>query len=192
MELATAFASIFTPAAAGAGAATAGAAATATGTAALGAGGAAASGGILQTLLQGGATILGMTNAFAAGKADEEAALLAADDTKREVPLETLQGIKRRASIKQEMMDRIGDQDVAYAASGVDLSFGTPGQARKEAFREGDLGLTSDVGTEQTRVARLNEREAAYRKRAARAKSSGIFDAAMIGFNGASSIAGRY
>lgn len=143
-------------------------------------------------MLQGGATVLGMVNAVNAGNADAEAATLAAEDAAREVPLETLQGIQRRSSIKQEMMDRIGEQDVAYAASGVDLSFGTPGQARKEAFRQGDLALTSDVGTEQTRVARLQEREVNYRKRAARAKSGGWFDAAMIGLNGASSIAGRY
>lgn len=184
-QIATAFASIFTPSAATT-------AATAVGTVAPAVVPATTSGFSLQTLLQGTATVLGMTSSLAAGQAEAEAATLAAEDTAREVPLETLQGIKRRSSIKQEMMDRIGDQDVAYAASGVDLSFGTPGQARKEAFRQGDLGLESDVGTEQTRVARLQEREAAYRKRAARARSGGWFDAAMIGLNGASSIAGRY
>lgn len=182
--IATAFASIFAPSAA----TTAGTVATTAAPVV----GATVSGGFLQTLLQGTATVLGMASSVAAGNADAEAATLAADDAAREVPLETLQGIKRRSSIKQEMMDRIGDQDVAYAASGVDLSFGTPGQARKEAFRQGDLGLESDTGTEQTRVARLQEKEAAYRKRAARARSGGWFDAAMIGLNGASSIAGRY
>lgn len=146
----------------------------------------------LKTLLQGTATVLGMTQAIAAGNADAEAAQLAALDAEREKPLETLQGINRRAGIKQEMMNRIGEQDVAYAASGTDLSFGTPGQARRDAFREADLALTTDVGTEQTRIARLDERAANYRKRAARAKAGGWFDALGIGVKGASDIAGRY
>jgi hypothetical protein len=188
MEFATALASIFTPSAATAGTA----AATTAAAAAPAAAATTASGGLLQSLLQGGATVFGMVNAFNAGEADAQAAEMAAEDAAREVPLETLQGIKRRSSIKQEMMDRIGEQDVAYAASGVDLSFGTPGQARKQAFREADMGIAVDTGTEQTRVARLEERQAEYRKRAARARQSGLFDAALIGFNGASSIAGRY
>ena len=152
-------------------------------------GGGVASGFSLSSLLQGTATVFGMVNAINAGKADAEALNSAADDAAREVPLETLQGITRRSSIKQEMMDRVGQQDVAFAASGVDLSFGTPGQARKEAFRQGDLGINVDNGTEQTRVARLNEREAEYRKRASRAKKSGIFDALTMGLKGASSMA---
>ncbi len=103
--------------------------------------------------------------------------------------METLQGITRRNDIKRSFMEQLGQQDVAYAASGVDLSFGTPGQVRKEAFRETDLGITSDNGTEQTRVARLDEREAEYRKRASRAKKSAMFDALTQGLKTGASIA---
>lgn len=183
--IAAAISSIFTP--------TATTAATAAGTTATAttAGVSAAGGFSLSTLLQGGATVLGAMSALSAGRADAEAAELAAQDAEREIPLETLQGINRRAGIKAEMMRRIGEQDTAYAASGVDLSFGTPGQARQEAFREADLGLTSDVGTEQTRVARLNERSKAYRRRAARARSAGVLEALTIGATGTYSIANR-
>ena len=184
-EFAAAFASLFSaPAAAGA---TAGAGAT--GAAATGA---AAGGFSLSSLLQGTATVFGAASALAAGNADAEQLELAADDAAREQPLETLQGINRRAGIKAEMMERIAEQDTAYAASGVDLSFGTPGQARRDAFRQGDLALETDIGTEQTRVARLAEREANYRRRARRARQSGVVDALSIGFKGASSIADRY
>lgn len=89
-------------------------------------------------------------------------------------------------------MDRIGQMDVANAASGVDLSFGTPTAARQEAFRQTDFGLASDAGTEQTRVARLNERSADYKRRASTARKSGLFDALSMGLSTASSIAGRY
>ena len=186
MEMATAFmGSIF------GGGATAAAGAAAGGAAAGGAalGGAAAGGLSLAKLLSGTATVLGMVNSINAGRADAEMYNAAADDAAREKPLEALQGITRRSSIKQSMMDRVGEQDVAYAASGTDLSFGTPGQARKDAFREADLGLETDNGTEQTRVARLSEREAEYRKRASRAKKSAMFDALTAGLTGFSNIA---
>lgn len=186
MQMATALFSSMFPSSAAATTAATTAASTAGATAA-----ATTSGLSLSTLLQGTATVLGMTSAIAAGQADAEAAKMQADDTARQVPLETLQGIKRRSSIKQEMMDQLGSQDTAFAGAGVDLSFGTPGQARREAFRQADLGLTADVGTEQTNIARLQEREAAYRKRAGRAKLGGYFDALTLGFNSAASIAGR-
>lgn len=147
-----------------------------TGAAAAGAGaaGAAATGGLtFSSILQGTAGLLGAFSAISAGNAEGEALDLAADDAAREVPLETLQGINRRTSIKKAMMEQLGDQDVANAASSVDLSFGTPLQARREAFREADLGIAIEVGTEQTRVARLREREANYRKRASKARAGG-------------------
>lgn len=156
------------------------------------AGAAASTGFTLSSLLQGTATVLGAVSAISAGNAKAEEYRLAADDAARQVPLETLQGINRRSSIKQEMMDRVGEMDVANASSGVDLSFGTPSQARKDAFRQTDLAVATDVGNEQTRVARLNEREANYRKMSKRAKSSGLFDALTIGLTGATGIMDRY
>ncbi len=166
--------------------------AAATGAAATTAATAATTGFSLSSLLQGTATVLGMVSAISAGNAKAEEYKLAADDAARQVPLETLQGINRRSSIKQEMMDRVGEMDVANASSGVDLTFGTPNQARKEAFRQEDLAIATDVGNEQTRVARLNEREANYRKMSKRAKSSGLFDALTIGLTGATGIMDRY
>ncbi|WP_377299624.1 hypothetical protein [Rhizobium sp. SGZ-381] len=146
---------------------------------------------LLQTLLQGGATALGIANAISAGDEKADQLNLAAEDAQRQIPLETLQGISRRSSIKQEMMQRLGQMDTANAASGVDLSFGTPLQARRDAFQQADLGLATDVGTEQTRVARLEERSADYRRRARRAQQSGIFDALTMGLSTANDIAGR-
>lgn len=186
MELAASFVTSLFGGGATAGATTAGAA-TAAGTA-----GVASGGSFFSSLLQGTATVFGAASVLAAGNADAEQLELAADDAAREVPLETLQGITRRSSIKAEMMERLGEQDTANAASGVDLSFGTPRAARSQAFRQADLALNTDIGTEQTRVARLQERETNYRKRSKRAKSSGLFDAIGIGLKGATSIADRY
>lgn len=89
------------------------------------------------------------------------------------------------------MVQQLGEQDVAYAASGGDLSFGTPLQARKEAFRQADLATTTDIGTEQTRVARLSEREVNYRKMASKARSAGKVDALAGLAKTAANISGR-
>ena len=154
-----------------------GGAGAAAGATALGAQGAAAAGFSLSTLLQGGLTVLGVVSSLSAGAADAEAATQAANDAAREKDLETLQGIDRRASIKRQLMDAVGAQDVAYAASGVDLSFGTAKQARTDAFREADHALTSDVSTQEVRQSRLTEREANYRSAAKRARFGGVLNA---------------
>jgi hypothetical protein len=149
---------------------------------------AAASTGIsLAGILQGTASVLGLVSAISAGAAEGEALELQAKDAEREQNLETLQDIERRGSIKQAMVDALGAQDVAYAASGLDLTFGTARQARSDAFREADLALTSSAGTTTTRLSRLAERAANYRSAAKRARIGG-FISGLGGF--ASNIAG--
>lgn len=161
------------PAALGFGGATAGAtAAGAAGTAA-----AAGSGISLAGILQGTATVLGIVSAIGAGNAEASQAEMAASDAESEQSLETLQGINRRTSIKKQLADALGAQDVAYAGSGVDLSFGTAKAARSDAYREADLGLSTATGTEMTRISRLAERAASYRAQAKTARRMGIFNA---------------
>lgn len=149
---------------------------------------AAASTGIsLAGILQGTASVLGLVSAISAGQAEGEALDLQAADAEREQNLETLQDIERRGSIKRAMVDALGAQDVAYAASGTDLTFGTARQARTDAFREADLGLTTSAGTTMTRLSRLSERAANYRSAAKRARIGG-FVSGLTGF--ASNLAG--
>ncbi|RXT29370.1 hypothetical protein B5P46_11860 [Rhizobium leguminosarum] len=177
------------------GGAAAGAGAAATGAAAAGAAatGAAAAGGIsFATILQGGLGLLSAVTAINGANAQADSLELQAQDAAREQPLETLQGIARRASIKRDYMDAVGKQDAAYAASGTDLSFGTPSVARSEAFREADLALETDNGTQQTRQARLQEREANYLKMSRKARQGGIFDAISTIGGTALKIADRY
>jgi hypothetical protein len=141
----------------------------------------------LAGILQGTASVLGLVSAISAGQAEGEALDLQAADADREQSLETLQDIERRGSIKRAMVDALGAQDVAYAASGTDLSFGTARQARTDAFREADLALTTSAGTTMTRLSRLSERAANYRSAAKRARIGG-FVSGLTGF--ASNLAG--
>ncbi len=179
----------------GAAAGAAGAAGTAAGTAATAGGTAAATGGgffSLSNVLQGVGTLLAATAEINAGNADAERYELAAVDTEREQPLETLQGLNRRTALKAELQESIGDVNTAYAASGVDLSFGTPNQARKNAFRDADNALTADNSTEQTRKSRLTERAASYRKMAGRARQRGYTNALITGLSYGAQALGRF
>jgi hypothetical protein len=179
-------------AATGAGAAAGSAFAGATAAGAATATGAAAAGGIsLSSILQGATSILGITNAISSGNAQAQQLELAAADSQRQIPTTMLQGIAQRTAIKKQLGDALGAQDVAYAGSGTDLSFGTPAQARKDAFREADNALTTQGGTEQSTIARLDERTKNYLQMAGKAKQSGYFDAATIGLKGLTSFANR-
>ncbi|MBS9720037.1 hypothetical protein JYU29_04960 [Tianweitania sp. BSSL-BM11] len=155
------------------------------------AGGTAATGLSLASILQGTATVLGVVSAVGAGNAEAQKLELEAADADREQPLETLQGIERRTSIKRAMADAIGAQDTAYAASGVDLSFGTAANARKDAYREADLSLTTATGTEMTRTSRLAERAAGYRSAAKKSRVMGWISGLGAGASQLASIKGR-
>lgn len=151
----------------------------------------ATSGISLSTILQGGFTALSAASSIMAGAAEADRLQAEAVDAEAAVPLVNLQGINRRASIKAAMADAIASQNTAYAASGVDLSFGTPARARADAYREADLGLTTDAATQDLRTMRLNQRATSYRRAAARAGISGLLDGLGTAYKGFSSIAGR-
>ncbi|MGQ4812330.1 hypothetical protein ACCZ74_08535 [Agrobacterium vitis] len=154
-------------------------------------GGAAAGGLSIAQILQGTAGVLSAVSAVSAGNAQAEGYEQAATEAQSNQRLTTLEGISRRSSIKQAMVDQVGQQDVAYAASGTDLSFGTPNQARKEAFREADLGTATQVGTEQTTQAQLSDRERNYRKMAGKARLGGWVSAATSLFSTGASISNQ-
>jgi len=164
----------------------------------LGGGGMAAGGammggaGILSTILQGTATVMGVMSSIQAGKQEAAALNLQAQDAEREQALETLQGIDRRQSIKKAMNETQGAINNAYAASGLDLSFGTVAQARQELYRDADYETTKDVGTQLTRNLRLSERAANYRAAAKRAKRAGVVNGLIGGLQGAVSILDRF
>lgn len=134
-------------------------------------------GGTLASILSGTASALSIASGIGAANTEADNLNAAAIDAEREQALETLQGIGRRTSIKKELLAALGAQDTAYAASGVDLSFGSPGQARRDAFREADLALTTDAGTQFARQSRLGERASAYRRQARRTRGFGLLEA---------------
>lgn len=170
-------------AAAGATAA-AGTAATAVGaTAAAGATatGIAGTGITLSQILTGGASLLSVFAGMAGANAEAAALEQQAREADMEQQTEGVKGKANQLAIKREMMDAVGQRDVAAAASGVDLSFGTAAEVRKDAFREADQALTSNTFTTMSNQSQLEQRAASYRKRAKQVKSAGIMNALVGG-----------
>jgi hypothetical protein len=145
----------------------------------------APSGGTAASVLSGGATVLGMLNATRAGDAKAQALNAQADDADTSTLLEHNQGLDRRSSLKAQLVQQLGSRDVATAASGTDLSFGTPVLARAENLRDGERALAVDQGTEDSRIARLRERAANFRIQAKQASAGGLGTAAALALDGA-------
>lgn len=140
--------------------------------------GAAAGGSTVASILSGGATALSILYGLSSANEAATSMELSAKDAELEIAGEDLQGLQRRNALKTSLLDSLGEMDAAYAASGVDLSFGTPSQARKEAMADADRALTLDAMTTMQRGARLQERAKMYRI-GARSKRGGALAAGI-------------
>lgn len=142
-------------------------------------------------ILSGGATIASVLAAQRAGNAEGNKLEYQAQDAETEVRVEEIKGLERRNSIKASLIQAIGERDVAAAASGVDLTFGTPVNARREAKEDAERAIGGDQATEDFRKARLRERAANYRIAASEARSGGLLKAATLAASGAADILRR-
>lgn len=152
---------------------------------------AASSGFSISQLLAGGATVLSAVSSIAAGNAQGDALEAQAAEAQQQKPLELIEGLSRRNEISKATQAAVAEQDVAYAASGADLSFGTPRQARSNAFREGDYAQNTNALTTGSTLDQLDLRTKTYLGMAGRARSLGLFEGlatAGLGFSKLGSI----
>ncbi|MCO5091996.1 hypothetical protein [Bosea sp. (in: a-proteobacteria)] len=149
-------------------------------------------GSVLATILSGTATVAGMMGARQAGSEQARSLYAQAADARTEQDIERIRGTERRDSLRRSLLATLGERDVAAAASGVDLSFGTPAVARKEAERDAESALVIDQSTEDMRIARLQERENEFVRSARSAKKAATINAVGLGLKGAASLANRY
>jgi hypothetical protein len=165
------------------GAATATAAGGATGGAVGTAAGGAASGLSFGSILQGGMGLLSMMSALRAGQSQADMYTSQAADTRLDVTQEGIDATERQTGLRKQLLAALGERDTAYAASGVDLSFGTPVQARTEAIQEANNAITVDQSNADLRQSRLRSRAASLDGMAADAKSAAKMKAAGILFD---------
>ncbi len=136
------------------------------------------------SVLSGASTVLSMLNANRAGKEKAAALNSQANDADVQGQIEQTQGISRQTSLKKALVAQLGERDVATAASGVDLSFGTAAVARRQDVTDSERALSVDQSTTDLRVARLRERAANYRIQAQQASAGGLGTAAALALEG--------
>jgi hypothetical protein len=151
------------------------------GTAASAVGGAASTigsvGSVLGGILGGGASLVSAMAAHRAGEARAGALMSQAADAQADAAQTSIVGEQRQTSLKRDLLMSLGKRDVAYAASGVDLSFGTPVIARQEAVADAGRAIAQDqAGTEQTRL-RLLGRAGQLRIQAGQSADAGDINA---------------
>jgi hypothetical protein len=134
-----------------------------------------------MTVLSGTATALSIVGGLSAGASDAQQLESQAGDARLEAQNETVRGLERRRAIRQAAGDADADIGLAYAASGIDLTFGTPVEARRAAFAEARRALNTDVATQQSRASRLMQRSDLFRRQANRRRRASVISGLVQG-----------
>jgi len=134
----------------GAGATTVGAGLTSAATAIGGTAGTGFSlGSFFTTILQGGATALTAMGAIQQGQAEAAQLRSQAADARFQAMQKPLEARNDQDSMRRDLLKAVSQNDVVNAASGLDLSFGTPASAR-EAQKADAATALSAVGAKAT------------------------------------------
>lgn len=141
------------------------------------------SGFSFASILQGGAGLLSAMSAMRTGQSQAAMYSSQAADTRLDVTQEAIDATERQTGLRKQLLTALGERDTAYAASGVDLSFGTPVQARTEAIQDANNAIAVDQSNSDLRKSRLRSRAAGLDAMAADAKSAGAIKAAGIVFD---------
>lgn len=152
---------------------------------------AAGSGFSFGSILQGAAGLVGAMSAMRVGQSQADAYRSQAADTRLDVTQEATDATDRQTSLRKQLLASLGERDTAYAASGVDLSFGTPQTARNEAIVAANDAISRDQSTSDVRKSRLRSRADTLDAMAGDAEDAGSIRAAGIGLSTAASIFGR-
>jgi hypothetical protein len=152
-----------------------------TGTAAAGtAGTAAATAGTASTvfnILQGTASVFGALSAIGAGAAAADEANAQAFQAQDQAVAEEAQGLARRTEMKRSLARIIGENDVNFAAAGIDISSGIAAGNREFQNREAVSQMTIDRADTDRQRAALRARASGYRGVARSRRAAGFLEA---------------
>jgi hypothetical protein len=171
--------------------AAAGSALSGAGAAVGGASGAIGGASTFASILQGGAGLLGAMAAVRSGNAQSDALKQSALDAEQDRTAAGIDATNQQTGLRRALIQSLGERDVAYAASGVDTSFGTPAVARQQAEADTSNALTQNQDEAAARAARLTARAASYRQAAGEAQSAGNIKGAYSILSAGGSILAR-
>lgn len=125
------------------------------------------------TILQGGVGLMGAMSSIRAGQAQAAAYRMAGADARLQAGNEQIAATEKETSLRKALVASLGERDVAYAASGVDLSFGTPTVARGQAIDEASRAMSTARTASDMRRTQHLAKAAGYDALASDAEAAG-------------------
>lgn len=147
--------------------------------------GAAAAGSSALSILQGVASAVAAIGAIGSGMSAAAASEDAAVQTEAEAGQEQLQATQRQNSMRRELLAIMGQNDVAFAAGGVEVGGGggIAEQARAQARKDAATEIGIDRDQDEYRRAQLKVRARNLRRRGGEQMMAGFGQALGIGLN---------
>lgn len=164
---------------------------TAAGAAGAAAGGGLSLGSLATGILGGVSTAFSTLASLRAGRQQADSLNAQGRDALTEMGQEEILGQRREVGLKNELAAKIGSISTAYAASGIDLSYGSGEITAEAAGRKFDQEITLDRATTDMRKARLAQRAGSYFGMAREARASSVLQAAGTAAGGLLKIAQR-
>ena len=140
-------------------------------------GGLGGGGSVIGGILQGVATAGSILGTLAAGNAKSDSYMLQAGSSDLAAQKEQTAGMKRSTGLKRELMKVLSDNDVAFAAAGIDIGTGAAADARNAAETRATQELSIDRADTDARIAERRAEAAGYRRNAKSAKRGALFQA---------------
>lgn len=151
------------------------------------AGGAAAGGGLAAaagagstglSIAQGLSTVASIIGTMSAGNSKADSYDLQAGASKLEAQREQTAGVRRTTDLKQELLRVLGNNDVSFAAAGIDISGGISADARAAAEKRAATEISIDRADTDARIAARRAQAAGYRRLGKASRRGALIDAA--------------
>lgn len=155
------------------------AAAFASGAAWTGAAGAAST----LSILSGVANAVSAVGAIGSGLMAFQEGNAKADETELQIGQDRVASANRQLQLRRNLYQILGENDVAYAAAGIDISGGLAQSTRQQAERDNAFDLSLERSDDDMRRALLRARVRNYRQSGVAGLGSGLLKAAGIGLN---------
>lgn len=145
--------------------------------------GVATAGSTALQILQGVATAVSVLGSIGSGLSALQTANEEADATELQAGQEQLAGEQRRLTMRRELARILGENDVAFAAGGVDVTGGIAANARRGASEDAAFDMSIDRSQDEYRRALLQVRARGLRRRGGEQMFAGLASAAGAGLD---------
>jgi hypothetical protein len=129
------------------------------------------------TILSGVATVASIAGNLQAAEASAQQSLANAMQADLEGGQQRLASTQRQTAMKRELARVLGENDVAIAAAGIDLSGGIAESSRASAMKAATRELSIERSDDDARRALIKARANGYRRQAASYRTGGMLAA---------------